>query len=118
MWASKDKLTEIQEETAKMMKKYPGRVVIYVDKMPNSKSNLKSLKSHKFLVPDDLSFQQFTCTIRKNLQLTPEIALFYFIGEKRNIMPTPTQTIGELYSEYKNLDGRLYVYYETESVFG
>lgn len=115
---SKQSIEKIKSESIKMLEKYPSRVIIYADKHPNSKNkNLPELKNNKFLVPDEFDFGQFSAIIRKNLKLDSSQGLFYFIGDT-NVVPQMTQNISVLYNDYKDEDGRLYVYYETESVFG
>lgn len=116
---SQDEIDRIKSESTRMLNKHPNRVIIYVDKYPNSKNKniLPSLKNNKFLVPDEFNFGQFSNIIRKNLNFDSTQGLFYFVG-KQNTIPPMTKNLGELYNEHKDEDGRMYVYYEMESVFG
>lgn len=109
-------LEEVKNESARVLAKNPNHCILYVDSLKSSK-NLK-ITNHKFIVPTEHSFHAFTSIIRKKIPtLEPAQALFYFIGDTK-VMPCMTQTVGELYSSYKNVDGRMYIWYDTENVFG
>jgi len=112
---TKEEIEKIKFETQKMIAKHPNRVIVYVDKLKTS--SLPEIKNKKYLVPNDMTLTQFSNVIRNNIKLNKESALFYFIGDNHTI-PTMTSTLGELYEKYKSEDERLYIYYETESVFG
>lgn len=119
MWfLQKDTDSEIHpEKIAEMLKKYPGKVIVYVDKL-HKKDELPELKTKKFIVPSEVIFTDFVHKhIHKKLEINPTTALFYFIGKQHNI-PIMTNTIGEIYEKYKSDNNVLYIYYKSESVFG
>ena len=100
-------------ESKRIREKYPDRYPIIVCKGNNC--SLPDIDKHKFLVPCDLTIGQFVTVIRKRIKLRNDQAIFIFIN---NVLPPNTSTIGELYEEHKDLDGFLYVTYNSESVFG
>ncbi|VDQ15476.1 unnamed protein product [Trichobilharzia regenti] len=53
--------------------------------------------------------------IRKRIDISPEKALFLFVGKT---MPQASATIGQLYSDFSDPDGFLYVSYSGENSFG
>jgi len=89
------------DECNKILTKYPDRIPIIVS--PNKDIEIDR---HKYLVPGDISFQQFSHIIRKRINLKSTEALFYYIGEEK-VMPRFTDTMNQLYSKYKSKDGYL-----------
>ena len=102
-------------ESDKIIQKYDERIPIIVYKDPKC-SNLQEINKNKFLAPDDLTLGQFLVVIRKRIELTDAEALFVFVNES-TLAPT-SETIGSLYSKYKDEDGFLYMLYCSENVFG
>lgn len=117
-WSTHEKKNneKIRLESERMLKKHPERCILYVDVMKNSKG-LPQQENKKFLVPNNIAFGSFTQIIRKNINLQPQTALFFFVGENMEMACLP-KTVGELYEKYKSEDGRMYVYYDTENTFG
>ncbi|KER27625.1 hypothetical protein T265_05346, partial [Opisthorchis viverrini] len=54
----------------------------------------------------DISVAQFLWIIRKRIQLSEEKALFLFVG---STIPQSSTSIGQLYSDFCDDDGFLYV---------
>ena len=100
-------------ESVRMKKKYPGRYCIIVDKDP--KSDAPSIDKHKFLVPGDLQLGQFIYVIRKRLKLKSEKAIFVFV---KNKLPQSSMLISEVYNQYHDRDGFMYMIYSAENTFG
>ena len=103
-----------RDESARMLKKYPDRVPIIVEK--DKSSELATIEKRKYLTPGDLSFGQFNYVIRKRIKLTPEKAMFLFVGNYS--IPNTAATVGSIYEEFKNDDGFLYITYSGENTFG
>jgi len=100
-------------EGEKILRKYPGRVAVIVEKAP--KANVGDLDKKKYLVPSDLSVGQFYFLIRKRIQLRAEDALFFFVN---NAIPPTSKTMGQLYQDHHEQDYFLYIAYSDESVYG
>ena len=107
-------LYQRKKEVDKMKKEHPDRCAIFVGKL-NSDKTLPELEKHKYLVPHDFTMAQLTYTIRKNMKVLPETAIFLFIN---NLIATTHSNIGTLYEDYKSEDGFLYITYAGENTFG
>ena len=103
----------MNEEAIRILKKYPERIPVILIK--NKDSNIPNINKTKYLVPKDMKMSQFIFTIRRNLTIKPEQALFFIINNK---VPSSIDSIGQIYSNDKNDDGFLYVIYSNENTFG
>lgn len=101
------------EESRKIREKFPGRIPVIVES--TKRTDVPEIDKNKFLVPADLTVGQFVYVIRKRLVMPPEKALFLFVN---NTLPTTGSFIRELYAQYADADGFLYVLYSGESTFG
>ena len=54
--------------------------------------------------------------VRSEVQVDPREALFFFVGGKN--IPCLSSTMEQLYEQYKDDDGFLYISYRAETVFG
>lgn len=100
-------------EARRIREKFPGRVPVIVERA--AKSDIPQIDKQKFLVPGDLTMGQFVYVIRKRLALPAEKALFVFVG---NTLPTTGSLMREIFGQYADPDGFLYVQYSGESTFG
>ena len=101
------------EESKNIIQKYPDRFPIIVEKLKDSKLN--NIDKSKYLVPKDMSIGQFIYIIRKRIHLESNQALFCFIN---NILPPTNHLISNIYNEFKDDDGFLYIIYSSENTFG
>ena len=67
-----------QNESKKVIQKYPDRVPIIVQK--HLSSDLPDVNKCKYLVPKDMTMSQFIFVIRKRLQLEPSQSLFVMVN--------------------------------------
>ncbi len=103
-----------QQETGRILQKYPDRVPVFCQ--PNSnKKGLPVIDKNKFLVPKTNTLAQFTYIIRDRIKIKPEQAIFLTINEQ---YIASMMTFAELYDKFKSDDGFLYIYYSAENVFG
>ena len=110
---SEKPLEKRQKEYQRITKDHPDRIPIIVE---NSKdSNMPDLNKKKFLVPKDLTVGDFIVIIRKRVKISPEMAIFLFVGD---MIPPSVNTIEYLYSQHKSEDGFLYLTYSGENTFG
>lgn len=105
-------------ESKKVIEKYPDKIPIICEKSTNNKNNKSTpnIDKNKFLVPDDLLVSQFMFVIRKRLKLPDTSGIFLFINSSH--IPKSSSLIRDLYREFKNEDGFLYITYSNENVFG
>ncbi|KAG4107809.1 autophagy-related protein 8A-like protein [Neocallimastix lanati (nom. inval.)] len=102
-----------QEESRNILNNYPGRIPIIVERFPNSTS-VPELAKKKFLCPSDITFSQFSESIRKKLKIESTQAIFFFSPD----LISNEIVISELYEKKKNADGFLYISYSSENTFG
>lgn len=106
---------ERKYQSCAVMKKYTGRIPVFVYKHEKSKKTKCELNKHKFLVPSDITVGQFVYIIRKHLRLESDQGIFIFVN---NVLPPTSMLMNQLYSEHGDEDGFLYVAFSYESVFG
>jgi len=104
------------EDSTRLCIKYPGYVPVIV----NCFNPELQIKKNKFLVPKDISGSRLIVSIRSQLLLTSNIAVFMFID---NMLFEHSKTVGEIYEYYmynkkdKN-DKYMYVDITLENTFG
>lgn len=104
------------EESKRIMDKYPNRLPIIVEKSPQCSEDIPNIDKNKYLVPEDLTVGQFLYVIRKRIRLPSTKALY--VMTESGAMPPSSQHIRSLYSKYKNQDKFMYFQYSGESTFG
>lgn len=102
-------LPKRQSESTRITNKYPDRLPIIVEQYRTPET------VQKYLVPKDLTVGQFMYVLRKRCNLDPAEALHIFVD---NVIPPASQMMGELYQEFKDLDGFLYIVTHKENTFG
>ena len=101
------------QEASAVREKNPDRVPVICQRSVSS--SLAPVRKRKYLVPKSLTIAQFMYIVRRNMQLTPQQALFLFVGD--TIAPAGV-SIGELDEMRRDADGFLYVSYCEENTFG
>lgn len=104
-----------KEEVDRIRTKYPDRIPCILENSRSSK--LPKCDKKKFLIPDTLTMGQFMYVIRKRIKLSPDKAIFVFIGNESTLAPS-SSNIGSIYNQYKNDDGFLYFTMTDEETFG
>lgn len=108
-------LEQRKEECEKIKNKYANRLPIICEKSPNSR--LKEVKKTKFLVPDDMTVNQFSFLIRRGIELSQECALYLLVDGVYSLIGN--QTMKEIYIKYQDKDdGFLYILYAEEESWG
>lgn len=107
-------LYERKVQTANVIKKYPTRIPIICEKNKNSTKSTY-IDKNKYLVPYDFTVGQFIYIIRKRLELSPEMGLYFFINGN---IPATCSLISYIYERNKDEDGYLYITYSMENTFG
>ena len=93
-------------ESDRIMKKYPNRIPIIIEKA--DECQLNDIDKTKYLVPNDLNMNQFVYIIRKRIKLDNSQSIFFIVGN--NICPSNTPLFN-IYEEHKDEDGFLYIIY-------
>lgn len=107
-------LSQRKAEAERIRKKYPDRYPLIIEKS-DTRDGLTDIDKNKFLIPNDLTIGQLSFVIRKRINLGPEQALFLFIN---NEIPPVSAMIGNLYNQFIDEDGFMYVVYSGETTFG
>lgn len=101
------------EESRRILKKYPDRVPVIIlrgsDEIPN-------IDRQKYLVPNDLAISGLMYIVRQRIKLSPEKSLYFFIDN--TVMPATSNLVSNMYDEYADKDGFLYITYCGETTFG
>lgn len=100
-------------ESVRIRAKFPGKIPIIAERAKGC--DLDELDKSKFLCPSDLTVGQFVFVLRKRMILSPEKALFVFVG---SVLPPTGAMLKEVYNQYADRDGFLYVLYAGEATFG
>jgi GABA(A) receptor-associated protein len=101
-------------DCTQILLKYPDKIPIICEKHPYSKS-APNIDKHKYLVEPDLTLGQFMSVIRRRMHLKPEIGLYIFISGS---IPSNSSFLHNLFLDYKDDDGFLYIKYDIENTFG
>jgi GABA(A) receptor-associated protein len=103
-----------QMEAFRILQKYPDRIPVICER-DNKKYDVPELVKKKFLLPKDLKMVEFIFIVRNKMKIDNKMALFFTINGN---VPNSTQTMHNLYEEYKERDGFLYIIYTSENTFG
>lgn len=101
-------------ESEKIVSKYDNRIPIIVER-ENTCKILPEINKNKFLVPNDLTVQQFHYVIRRRLELSSNDAIYLFCD---SVMPASSATLESIYDTHRDQDGFLYMFYSGENTFG
>jgi GABA(A) receptor-associated protein len=105
-----------REEAIRILRKYPDRVPVIVNRSVNASDKTPHIDRNKFLVPGELTVGQFMYVIRKRLLLPPHEAMFLFID---NAIPPTSSLMSSVYEEMRDENTLfLYISYSLENVFG
>jgi GABA(A) receptor-associated protein len=102
------------EESTKIKEKYVDRIPVIIEKHISA-TNIAKIDKSKYLVPSSMTLAQFLVVIRKRVQLAPEQSIFFFIN---NTLQPTSSTMSEIYNNFHDKDGFLYLNYTSENTFG
>ena len=77
---------------------------------------MPDIDKKKYLVPADITVGKFVYEIRKHMKLSPEKAIFLFVGN--GVLPPTAALVSWLYERFVDEDGFLYITYSGENSFG
>ncbi len=78
-------------------------------------ASFPDVDKRKYLVPCDLTLGQFVAVIRRRIKLSPEQAIFVFVGR---VLPPAAALMSSVYEDHRDEDGFLYLTYSGENTFG
>ena len=103
-----------KEDSKQIQSQFPCRIPVICERYKYS-TNTPLIDKKKYLVPLNITMGEFIGLIRKRMKIRSDMALFCFTG---GFMTSNAQFMANLYSEYRDEDGFLYIYYATENTFG
>uniref|UniRef100_A0A670Y437 Microtubule associated protein 1 light chain 3 gamma n=1 Tax=Pseudonaja textilis TaxID=8673 RepID=A0A670Y437_PSETE len=103
------------EEVAGIREKFPTKVPVIVERYQKEKY-LPLLDKTKFLVPQELTMTQFITIIRSRMALSATQAFYLLINNKS--LASMSFTLAEVYRDYKDEDGFVYMTYASQEMFG
>ncbi|KAF2349680.1 Autophagy protein Atg8 ubiquitin-like [Trinorchestia longiramus] len=106
---------ERSRESSELLKHDPDLLPLILEKAPTEKF-LPPLDRKKFLLARSSTLGQLHSTIRYRLQLHQDQSFFLLVDGQH--MPNLSSTIEQLYQEFKDEDGFLYLEYASQEVFG
>lgn len=102
-------------EYLRLRARHPNHVFVILEKASRDAAHLPPLDKNKFIVGSASTVGQLLFMIRRRMSLPSETALFLFVG---NVLPTASQTMGELQHLFASPDGFLRMCFTSEAVFG
>jgi len=111
----KKPLATRKEEVAAIRVKFPTKVPVIVERF-HKEMSLPSLDKTKFLVPQEITMSQFITIIRNRLQLNSQQALYLLVSNRN--LASLSRPLAQIYRDYRDEDGFLYVTYASQEVFG
>jgi len=94
--------------------KYIYKIPVIIEKKKSDKSR-HILDKNKYIMSSDLTLGSVIYIIRKRLKLESNEAIFIFVD---NVLLPNTMIISDIYKQYCDEDGFLYIMYACENTFG
>ncbi|KAF6274672.1 microtubule associated protein 1 light chain 3 gamma [Rhinolophus ferrumequinum] len=110
-----------QEEVAGIRAKFPNKIPggnsrqVVVERYSREKF-LPPLDKTKFLVPQELTVAQFLSIIRSHMVLGATEAFYLLVNSKSTV--SMSMTMAEIYRDYRDEDGFVYMTYASQEMFG
>ena len=108
-------LEERKEKLDKLISKNPNKIPIIFEKHMESKLKIDN-EDAKFISTKNIKLAEFTKQLRDMWKLKEDTSLFFSCGNK--MMLKPDVFIGDLYEQFKEKDGYLYIQYREVESFG
>ena len=97
-----------------LLSSYPDRIPVIVERAEGS--TLKQIDKRKFLVPAGMTTANFVFVVKKRIDLESHESLKLFAD--KHSLSTPSELMSEVYRNFKDPDGFLYLQYRGDSSFG
>jgi len=111
-------------QSSKIRAKYVDHVPVILEPAPEKRRSDNKFQKHiadgnlktKYLVPGMQSVAKFTATVRNQIRLSKEEALYLLTLD--NTIPAATMTMSQLDRKHRSDDGFLYLVFAGENTFG
>ncbi|XP_077522344.1 microtubule-associated protein 1 light chain 3 alpha-like isoform X2 [Amblyomma americanum] len=107
--------TSRKEEVTNIRQRFPSKIPVIVERYAKEK-NLPLLDKTKFLVPQELTMSQFVSIVRNRLQISA-CQSFYLLVDNKS-MANLSKTLSDVYADWHDEDGFLYITYASQEMFG
>ncbi|XP_048885175.1 microtubule-associated proteins 1A/1B light chain 3C [Brienomyrus brachyistius] len=104
-----------KDEVCSIRSKFPNKLPVIVERYVREK-HLPLLDKTKFLVPFELTMGQFLSLLRSKVDLGPTQTLYLMVSD--HSMSCMSASMGEIYTQYRDPDGFLYLTYASQDMFG
>ena len=108
-------LTARKAEVYNIKNKFPEKVPVIVERYSKEKI-LPRLSKTKFLVPGELALRQFQLILRARMSLDKSSTMYLLVDGKSIL--AHSMIMNEVYVDYHDEDGFLYLTYASQEVFG
>ncbi|XP_054840837.1 microtubule-associated proteins 1A/1B light chain 3C [Eublepharis macularius] len=108
-------LASRMEEVIGIRGKFPTKIPVIVERYQGERF-LPLLDKTKFLVPQELTMTQFISIIRSRMGLSSTQAFYLLVNNKS--LASMSLTLAEIYQDYKDEDGFIYMTYASQEMFG
>ena len=108
-------LEERKEKLEKLLTKNPNKIPIIFEKHKDSKLRIEN-QDAKFISTKNIKLSEFTRQLRDMWKLKEDASVFFSCGNKAIL--NQDSLIGDLYDQYKDEDGYLYIQYREVETFG
>lgn len=112
-------LEDRKAESLSSITKYPGRIPVFVSEI-NSSNIFGDKCFKKIMTPHNINFKRLQALILSRMEINSFDSYFFSIKNKSNrlVYVSSSMTIGELYTEYSDEDGFLYIILDKQHTFG
>ena len=101
-------------ESDKIREKFPEKIPVICEKDPYS--YLRDIEKTKYLVPSEITVNNFHLMIRKRIEIPEEEGFYLLVNGKFSI--TGERLLSDVYEQYKDKEGFLYILYTGELIWG
>lgn len=105
---------ERKMESERLRHKFPDYIPLIIESSDTHRT--AQLEKPRQLFKSCVEISQIIISIRRQIKLNEKEALFLFVANR--VVPSLTRTICELYNEYADKDGFLYITYSVENTYG
>lgn len=114
----KEKFTfdERAQECANMIDRYPDKIGLILERSVNASHETPYLHKRKFLAAKDMSLFEFLIVIRNRFHLQETQSIIFFVND--SVLVPNTMILSDIYNQYRDHDGFVYLKYSTENTFG
>mmetsp|Transcript_5095 Transcript_5095/g.9477 ORF Transcript_5095/g.9477 Transcript_5095/m.9477 type:complete len:128 (-) Transcript_5095:160-543(-) len=108
-------LEDRKEKSRGILGKHPHCVPVFLESTATTNPNVTPIQL-KVVIEKRITVMHFMTLIRQKVNLEPTTALFYFVGRKHKL--TGDQLMGEVYDQYADEDGFLYISCSDQDTMG